>query len=94
MAAGIALVARDLVVASFGETLPDFGAKVSPIERVKITLQIAGFALLIAPEVIAGIPQHAIGRWTLGLSAVLAAATVAIYARRAGRLLQAAVRSG
>jgi len=87
MAAGVALVARDLVVASFGETLPDFGAKVSPLERVKITLQIAGFALLIAPPAVATIPQHEIGRWALAASAVLAAVTVAIYARRAGRLL-------
>jgi len=73
LAAGVALVARDLVVASFGETLPDFGLKVSPLERVKIALQFAGFGLLIAPPILTGFPQLEVGRWTLGASAGLAA---------------------
>jgi len=85
--AGAVLVARDLVVASFGETLPDFGAKVSPLERVKIALQFTGFGLLIMPPFLAAVPLDRIGRWALAASAALALVTLALYARRAGRLL-------
>jgi phosphatidylglycerophosphate synthase len=84
VAAGVALIARDLTVASFGEAAPGLGIKVSALERVKIALQFAAFGLLCAPRVVTIVDQYEAGRWLLGASATLAAITVALYARRVG----------
>jgi len=82
--AGALLVARDLVVASFSEAAPGLGISVTPVEKVKIALQILAFALLIAPEALGlgSVTQYDFGRWSLSLSALLACCTTAIYARR------------
>jgi CDP-diacylglycerol--glycerol-3-phosphate 3-phosphatidyltransferase/cardiolipin synthase len=85
MAAGVVLVARDLVVASFGEAAPDVRIAVTALERVKIALQFAALGLLVAPPL--GPAQYDIGRWLLAAAASLALATVVLYARRAGRAL-------
>jgi phosphatidylglycerophosphate synthase len=84
MAAAVALVARDLTVASFGEAAPGLGIKVTALERVKIALQFAAFGLLCAPRVVTLVDQYEVGRWALAASAALAAVTVALYARRVG----------
>jgi cardiolipin synthase (CMP-forming) len=80
-AAAALLIARDLVVASFGESAPDLRIGVTALERVKIALQFAAFGLLTAPAVVA--LQYAIGRWTLAFSALVAGVTVWSYAGRA-----------
>lgn len=81
--AGLVLVARDLIVASFGEAVPGLGLKVSAAEKIKITLQFLAFGLLIAPPVIqiGDFRQYAVGRASLEASALIACATVASYAR-------------
>ncbi len=87
MVAGVALIARDLAVASFGEAAPSLGIRVTTPERVKIALQFAAFGLLIAPPVALGMRQYEVGRWALMASAFLAGLTVIAYARRtSGRL--------
>ena len=86
-AAALILLARDLTVASFGEATQGRAKfPVSPLERVKIALQFAGFGLLVAPELIAG--QHPIGAWALAASAALALITLVGYARRARAVLE------
>ncbi len=89
--AGVALLARDLVVASLGEAAPDLGVVVTPLEKVKIAAQMLAFGLLIAPEAfsLAGLAQHDLGRGCLALAAALACWTTASYARRAKLLLSA-----
>ena len=86
-AAGLVLLARDLAVASFGEATQGRAKfPVTPLERVKIALQFAGFILLIAPGVVAW--QEDVGRWALAASAGLALVTLVDYARRAARGLK------
>jgi phosphatidylglycerophosphate synthase len=92
--AGWALVARDLVVASLAEAAGERVKEATRVEHVKIALQTAGFALLIAPEFLtAGLPApggfgtHRIGAWLLVASAVLAAGTAGAYAQRTRRNL-------
>jgi CDP-diacylglycerol--glycerol-3-phosphate 3-phosphatidyltransferase len=80
--AGLVLVARDMVVASFGEAVVGLNLTVTPLERVKITLQFLGFGLLIAPPLPAFGPQRLLGHASLELSAVFCFVTVASYARR------------
>lgn len=89
MVAGVTLVARDLIVASFGEAAPTVAIEVTTLERVKIALQFAAFGLLVAPPVAAGLPQHDLGRWLLAASALLAVLTVIGYARRTAAGLSA-----
>jgi phosphatidylglycerophosphate synthase len=79
--AALALIARDLVVASFGEAAPTLQIKVTALERVKIALQFAAFGLLTAPSMVQ--QQYLVGAWAMAASAVIACATVAGYARRA-----------
>jgi CDP-diacylglycerol--glycerol-3-phosphate 3-phosphatidyltransferase len=89
LAAGVILVARDLVVASFGEAVPGLGLKVSVIEKIKITLQFLAFGLLIAPPFaqIGGVGVHTMGCAALAASALIACVTIVAYARlAAGRL--------
>lgn len=78
----LVLLARDLAVASFGEA-SEGRAKfpVTPLERVKIALQFAGFLLLVSPWL------HEAGRWSLAASAALALASVVSYGRRTARAL-------
>jgi phosphatidylglycerophosphate synthase len=76
-------VARDLTVASFGETEPGLGFRVSFVERAKISLQFATFALLMAPPIlsIGPVGQYDLGRWLLVTGAILAGFTTVQYAR-------------
>jgi phosphatidylglycerophosphate synthase len=83
--AAVVLIARDLVVASFGEAAPALQIKVTALERVKIALQFAAYGLLAAPPVL--VPQYAIGEWALAGAAGLACGTVAGYAQRVGKAL-------
>jgi phosphatidylglycerophosphate synthase len=84
--AALILLARDLAVASFGEATQGRAKfPVTPLERVKITLQFAGLGLLVAPELVGG--QHAIGAWALAASAALALITLLGYAQRANAAL-------
>jgi CDP-diacylglycerol--glycerol-3-phosphate 3-phosphatidyltransferase len=91
--AGVVLVARDLIVASLNEACPGrLAIRVSPLERVKITFQIVGFAVLIAPEFwrpTAQLSQHGLGAVLLGISAALALVTLADYSGRALKALRA-----
>jgi CDP-diacylglycerol--glycerol-3-phosphate 3-phosphatidyltransferase len=91
--AGIMLIARDIVVSALTEALPGkLVIRVSPIERIKITLQIVGFALLIAPPVwrIGGLlGQHQAGGLCLVAGAVLAGVTLVDYVGRAVRAMRA-----
>ncbi len=85
LVAGVALVGRDLVVASLNEALPgQLDIRVSPLERVKIALQFAGLGLLITP-LAAG---HDIGRMALAAAAALAGVAVLDYVRRAIRRIK------
>ncbi len=87
-AAGVLLILRDLVVASFGEGLAGrLRIGVSGLERAKIALQFVALALLIAPQVLVfgGSNQHQIASGVLILSALIALLTLADYARRAAR---------
>ena len=83
VAAALVLIARDLIVASFGEALSDrLNIGVSTLERVKITLHFFGMALLIAPDFwYQGLDSglHVLGTWFLVTAAVLAALTVVDY---------------
>jgi phosphatidylglycerophosphate synthase len=81
LAAGLVLVARDVVVASFGEAAAGLNLRVTIAERVKITLQFLGFGLLIAPSLSVLGPQRVLGQASLELSAALCVVTVAAYAR-------------
>jgi CDP-diacylglycerol--glycerol-3-phosphate 3-phosphatidyltransferase len=90
LVAGIILIARDLVVASFGEAVSGLGFKVSNLEKVKITLQFVAFGLLIAPGffAVAGMSQRGLGGWALEASAVLTIITVVDYGRRTAARLR------
>jgi phosphatidylglycerophosphate synthase len=85
--AAMVLIGRDLIVASFSEAAPQLAIKVSPLEKAKIALQFGGFGLLVAPPVVAYVPQYEVGRWALVAAAAIACVTVAGYARRAGEAL-------
>ena len=86
-AAVLILLARDLAVASFGEATQGRARfPVTPLERIKIALQFAGFGLLAAPEVVAR--QHLLGAWSLAASAGLALVTSVGYAQRAAGALE------
>lgn len=91
-AAGVVLIARDLIVSALNELLPGrLNIKVTLLERQKIVLQILGFAMLIAPPVInlAGlVGQYQLGELCLIVSAVLALATLVDYVGRAMRALR------
>jgi CDP-diacylglycerol--glycerol-3-phosphate 3-phosphatidyltransferase len=92
VAAGAALIGRDLIVASFNEALPGrLAIRVGWLERVKIACQFAAFGLLIAPPrlALAGVEQAALGQGFLMASAALAVVTVADYSARVGRALRA-----
>lgn len=83
----LVLFGRDIVVATFNEHLPGrLGIYVSPAEKMKIAFQFAGPALLLAPDL--GW-NHAAGRWSLLVSAVLAVLILYDYIGRAGRALNA-----
>lgn len=86
--AGAVLIGRDLVVASFNEARPGLGIRVTPVERVKITFQFLGLGLLLAPEFwrpTEGFGLHALGGWSLELSAALALVTLVDYGGRTVR---------
>lgn len=92
--AGVVLVARDLIVASLNEACGPgrLAIRVTPLERVKITFQIVGFAVLIAPEFWRPTPAltlHGLGAGMLQVSALLALVTLADYCGRALKVLRA-----
>lgn len=81
--AAAVLVGRCLVVASLNEALaadgPLAGARLEP---AKVALQFAGLALLAAPDfTAAGVASRGVGGVLIGLSALLALATLADYLR-------------
>ena len=84
LVAALVLIARDLVVASFGEAVPNLGFEVNNIEKLKITFQFLAIGLLITPTFfeIGGIDQHEIGRCALVFSAILTCVTLITYSRR------------
>ncbi|MEI7572438.1 MAG: CDP-alcohol phosphatidyltransferase family protein [Phenylobacterium sp.] len=84
LVAALILLARDLIVASFGESVPNLGFKVSNTEKVKITFQFLGIGLLISPRFfeIYGEDQHSIGRYAISISAALTCVTLITYSRR------------
>lgn len=85
-APALVLLARDLAVASFGEASGgQVKFPVTALERVKITLQFAGFLALVAPPLASWQPDA--GRWSLAGAAILALATVVSYWRRTARSL-------
>jgi cardiolipin synthase (CMP-forming) len=91
--AGVVLIARDVIVSSLNEALPGkLAIRVSPLERVKITLQFLGFGLLMAPPFWSPTPDlslRQLGVWALLASALLALVTLADYAGRAARAFRA-----
>jgi len=92
-AAGIVLIARDIIVSALTETFPGrLAINVTPIERIKITLQTLGFALLIAPPVwrLGGLAsQYQAGELCLVAGAILAGVTLVDYVGRAIRAFRA-----
>jgi CDP-diacylglycerol--glycerol-3-phosphate 3-phosphatidyltransferase len=91
VAAGWALIARDLIVASLGEAFAGrLGIKVTMVERVKITCQFGGLALLLAPAgaSAAGVPLGDAGEAALVVAALLALVTLTDYGRRAVKALR------
>jgi CDP-diacylglycerol--glycerol-3-phosphate 3-phosphatidyltransferase len=81
MAAGVVMVARDLIVATFGEALGKGGRMAeSKLERPKIALQFMGLGLLILP--MSGFSSRAGAIALIGAS-VLATMTIVVYARHA-----------
>lgn len=78
IAAGIALIARDLIVASMNEALPGkLGPRVGTQEKVKIIAAFSALTLLVAPHLFA--QQQMIGLGALWIAAVLTVATVVGY---------------
>ncbi len=78
VAAGIVLIARDLVVASLNEALPGkLGPRVGPAEKVKIIAAFSALTLLIAPTMFA--QQQILGLIALWMAAVLTVSTVVGY---------------
>jgi CDP-diacylglycerol--glycerol-3-phosphate 3-phosphatidyltransferase len=83
MAAGLVMVARDLVVASFAEAL-GAGRRVaeSRLEKLKVAFQFIGLGLLIAPfQGFAG--AQGAGLLALIGASLLAGLTVTVYAKHA-----------
>lgn len=78
VAAGIILIARDLIVASMNEALPGkLGPRVGTQEKVKIVAAFSALTLLIAPNFFA--PQQTVGLTALWVAAALTVATVVGY---------------
>ena len=86
--AGLALVARDFLVAGLNERFGDLGIRTGAGETAKVTLQFIGLALLAAPPIFSG--QASAGRWSLAASALAAAWLGLVYIRRALRTVSAA----
>jgi cardiolipin synthase (CMP-forming) len=78
VAAGIVLIARDLIVASMNEALPGkLGPRVGAQEKVKIVAAFSALTLLIAPSLFA--QQQIVGLSALWVAAALTVATVVGY---------------
>jgi phosphatidylglycerophosphate synthase len=84
MAAGVVMVARDLIVATFGEALGKGGRMPeSKLERPKIALQFAGLGLLILPFSAFPSGTQIAGAVALIAASGLAGLTLVTYARHA-----------
>ena len=89
MAAGVVMVARDLVVATFGEALGKGGRMVeSKLERPKIALQFMGLGLLIFPFSAFPSGTQIAGAVALIGASGLALMTLVIYTRHAVPVLR------
>ncbi|MCX7359187.1 MAG: CDP-alcohol phosphatidyltransferase family protein [Alphaproteobacteria bacterium] len=78
VAAGVVLIARDLIVASMNEALPGkLGPRVGTQEKVKIIAAFSALTLLIAPHLFE--QQQPIGLGALWIAAALTVATVVGY---------------
>lgn len=81
-AAGVILVARDLVVASLNEALPGrLATKGTVLEMAKVGFAFLGLSLLMAPSAPHGATR--VGAIALGLAALGAVAATALYWRAA-----------
>lgn len=89
MAAGVVMIARDLVVATFGEALAK-GSRMadSKLERPKVALQFLGLGLLVLPLSAFPASTQIAGGVALVGASVLAAITLVVYARHAIPVLQ------
>lgn len=93
MAAGVVMVARDLIVATFGEALGSGGRMAeSKLERPKIALQFMGLGLLILPFSAFPSGTQIAGAVALVAASGLAALTLYTYARHAVPILQDRLR--
>jgi phosphatidylglycerophosphate synthase len=82
MAAGVVMVARDLIVATFGEALGIGGRMIeSKLERPKIALQFIGLGLLILPFSAFPSGTQIAGAVALIAASGLAGLTLVTYAR-------------
>jgi phosphatidylglycerophosphate synthase len=82
MAAGVVMVARDLIVATFGEALGIGGRMAeSKLERPKIALQFTGLGLLILPFSAFPSGTQIAGAVALIAASGLAGLTLVTYAR-------------
>lgn len=88
------LIARDVVVASLNEILPEkLDIRVAGLEKGRLAFQILGFGFLIAPNFPLpemGLPSHMLGAIGLLMAGVLALITLSTYVRRAMRSFKAA----
>ena len=89
MAAGVVMVARDLIVATFGEALGTGGRMAeSQLERPKIALQFIGLGLLILPFGAFPSSTQIAGAVALVAASALAGLTLVSYARHAVPVLR------
>ena len=89
MAAGVVMVARDTIVATFGEALGAGGKMAeSKLERPKIALQFMGLGLLIMPFSAWPSGTQVAGGVALVAAACLAGITLVTYARHAVPILR------
>lgn len=90
MAAGVVMVARDVIVATFGEALGAGGRmEESGLERPKIALQFVGLGLLILPFSAFPSGTQMAGAVALIAASGLATLTLVTYARHAVPVLRA-----
>ena len=88
MAAGVVMVGRDLIVATFGEALGAGGRmRESKLERPKIAFQFLGLGLLILPFSAFPSGTQISGAIALIAASALATLTLIIYARHAVPML-------
>lgn len=89
LVASLILIARDVVVASINEALPQkLDIHIAGLEKGRIAFQVLGFGFLIAPNFPlpeTELPSRILGALALIVAAVLAVITLIGYARRAAQ---------